>query len=645
MTRRAESSKRAKSTRAPIDEAERAADSAAKVKRAPSDPTPPTWRDPWAWIALLAIVPVLLHSRGAPLGEPVADDFDFLRWTLLLDRHAFFDGGGSNSFWRPLAHQVYYSVLGETILTHPLRIAALHVLLLAGCALLLYRMIRRVQPGWIAASAASFPLLAESSRALIAWPSHFVDLGSLFFALLALHEAAFRRMATALAALLASLLCKEAGFVAGLLLPWMPSLGIGDRRTRVRWAVASLAVMIAWGIAYVAVRRAVGLTLPHHLENNPEIAAIPWAARFGWAFWNSLRAIVSLPATPAGGERIVAIAACTLVVAALAVVAFSRAARARARTALAWSLWGVAWFTAFSAGLTAIYPIWAPYRSAFGAVGVGVTASVLLGAIHPMLLAALVAGRLAAFLASPGVPPLISPLPIESGAFIDFERIVRLQRLMVDTRAALTSRIPDLPPHARVVQHYLPRSVLYAFEGDKAIQLWYRDTTARWVSYSEFAASPLMEVDAIVEYQPHRTPQMALVDPDAMRGLLRAIDRMRASDWRGALDHLDLADSLQHDSTAAVFLGTVAAKRAVVLEAQGDWDGAAREARRGLNVWPENFDSRYVLASVAFRAARLDEAEAQLDTLLAGSPDDRGAAELRERVRAARASSGRPIQR
>jgi tetratricopeptide (TPR) repeat protein len=111
---------------------------------------------------------------------------------------------------------------------------------------------------------------------------------------------------------------------------------------------------------------------------------------------------------------------------------------------------------------------------------------------------------------------------------------------------------------------------------------------------------------------------------------------MRAADWRGALDHLDRADSLQRDSAAAVFLGTVAAKRAVVLEAQGDLDGATREARRGLVIWPDNFDSRYVLASVAFTGGRLTEAEAQLDTLLAAAPEDRGAAELRERVRAAR---------
>jgi hypothetical protein len=44
-----------------------------------------------------------------------------------------------------------------------------------------------------------------------------------------------------------------------------------------------------------------------------------------------------------------------------------------------------------------------------------------------------------------------------------------------------------------------------------------------------------------------------------------------------------------------------------------------------------------VLARVWFRERRLDEAGAQLDTLLVEYPGDRGAAALRDSVRAARA--------
>src|SRR4029078_6883425 len=45
---------------------------------ASSVPRPPLWRDVWAWASVLAIAPLVLHSLGARLGEPVADDFAWL---------------------------------------------------------------------------------------------------------------------------------------------------------------------------------------------------------------------------------------------------------------------------------------------------------------------------------------------------------------------------------------------------------------------------------------------------------------------------------------------------------------------------------------------------------------------------------------
>jgi hypothetical protein len=603
-------------------------------------PPPPTFRDPWAWASLLAIVPVLLHSLGAPLGEPVADDFDFLHHALLLDRHGFWDGGGSRSFWRPLAHQVYYSLLGETILDHPRWVAALHAVLLAGAALVLYRIARRIWSGPVAAAAATFPLLMESARALIAWPSHFVDLGALFFGVLALHEAAFRRLPAALLALLATLLCKENGIVVGLLMPWMPDLGArhapprapGGRwltPERVRWLAGTGLVLAAYGVAYAWVRRETGMELPHRLENNAEIAAVPWSARFAWALGNGLRAMLSLPATPRAGE-IWALAGGGLLLMALAIAGLS----ARSRVVWRWTAWGSAWVLLFSAGLTAIYPIWAPYRSVFPAVGMGLVAASL-GARMPLLLAGLVALRLVAFVASPGPPPRVSATPIESGAFIDFERIVRLQRLMADTRHALQARHPTLPRGALVGQHYLPQRVLYAFEGDASLQLWYRDTTLRWVSHTTFAGRPELALATIAEYQPHRAPQIALVDPPAMRALHQATHHIRNADFGAALGALDRADRLQRDPAALVFRATVIAKRALCRLSLGDAQAARSDAVLALGLWKDNFDSRYVIASADLAAGRLDQAQAQLDTLLAAAPGDRGARELRERVRAA----------
>src|SRR5438105_10796567 len=98
--------------------------------------------DPWAWVPLLAVIPLVLHSMGAPLGEPFADDFYFLRRALFPGPHSLFDGGGSPVFWRPLARQAYFGAFGPWMLEHPRGIVALHVALLGLSGILLYRALR-----------------------------------------------------------------------------------------------------------------------------------------------------------------------------------------------------------------------------------------------------------------------------------------------------------------------------------------------------------------------------------------------------------------------------------------------------------------------------------------------------------------------
>ena len=58
-----------------------------KPASAPAGPRtapPPSLRDPWLWLSCAALPLVLLKCLGAPLGEPAAEDFDFLHSALLL---------------------------------------------------------------------------------------------------------------------------------------------------------------------------------------------------------------------------------------------------------------------------------------------------------------------------------------------------------------------------------------------------------------------------------------------------------------------------------------------------------------------------------------------------------------------------------
>src|SRR2546426_6590759 len=250
-------------------------------------PPPPLWRDPGALASGLAVVPLVLHSLGAALGEPFADDFDYLRHTLLEGGGSFFDGGGSTLWWRPLARQVYFGLLSPLIVARPGVVYALHLLLLALASVLLYRAFRRRWPASWSAAAGSFFLFAESTRMLPAWPSHMCDLGALLFAALALHEAAHRRLATALAALLGSLLCKEVGVLAALAVPLLPAWEAKDRRERLTWLGASAALVGGWGLAYLAVQRHAHLILPHQIITDPQIRAVPLPLKLAWALVNS----------------------------------------------------------------------------------------------------------------------------------------------------------------------------------------------------------------------------------------------------------------------------------------------------------------------------------------------------------------------
>jgi tetratricopeptide (TPR) repeat protein len=320
--------------------------------------------------------------------------------------------------------------------------------------------------------------------------------------------------------------------------------------------------------------------------------------------------------------------------------AASAGARARLRGALPWLAWGLAWFLAANTALADVYPDWRPYRSSFGALGLGVACTALLGAAHPALLGGLLAARLLAFASSPGPPRVITVKPSEAGFSLDFPKLARWQRLVGETRHLLLAASPRIPTGSRVGRHYMPRLATVAFLDDKSLQVWYRDTTLRWVTLEDAPKVPQGRLAAMVECQPRPPRQLVLLDLEAVR----LLDVASAEANRGSLDRamavLERADSLQRDRGARVFLGMIAGKRALWYAYARRHDEALREALRGLQLWPESNDLRYVLAAERYRAGNLKDAASQLDTLLAYYPQDSSARRLRRTVRAALARGG-----
>jgi hypothetical protein len=471
----------------------------------------------------------------------------------------------------------------------------------------------------------------EPARMLIAWPSAMQDLGAFALAALALHQGSRGRVAPALAALAAALLCKETAVVAAALLPWMPREASAPPPPRRALALGAAAVVVAWGAGYLAVVRRAGLAWLRDLDPG---GVAPWTERAGWALAHLARDAAGFTWAP----PIAIAAACTLA-AALAACGFLPRARGRLAAAAPWVAWGAAWFGGCALALAETHPGWAEFRSVFPAVGLGVAAAAVLGAIAPALPVLLLAARLATLAMAPGPTARIERAP--AGPDLDFAELTRLQRIASDTRHALLERARTLPPGTAVGQHHRPLMADHALGGAKAVRVWYGDSTLRWLKWETLAAAPPAEpLAAVVEYQPHRTPQIVIVEPAAMRAFLEASERLRAGDEAAALEALDRAERLQADDRAAVFLGAVAGKRALARLMSDPLPAAAREARVALRRWPDGGDARYVLATVAAIEGRREEARAQIDTLLSLYPFDESARRLLEEIEASGAEGG-----
>lgn len=615
----------ARSSRAP-----RPAPARAPVRPlAPAGPRPPLHREPWAWAALGVVALLIARAWGAPFGEPVADDFDHLHHVLFAGDRSWWGGGGSASFWRPLAYQGYYGALSGTILAHPAWITGLHAALAAVTVLLVHDVARRHLAAPFAAIAATFPWLLESARALVLVPVHFVDLGLIVFSAFAWWFASRRQRWLAWGSLLAALLCKETAIATALVLPWLAHTD--SPRARRTWILGTAVVTAAWALAYVAVRSRLALALPHGLESGLSPALFLEAERYAWAIAGTLRALVSLPMRAAPHE--VAVRVAVLLVAGAAAVRFASDAAARKRLHGARRIvgTGLAWGVAASATLLTVHPVWSPERVVYAALGPGLAVTAVLAAAHPVLPVALLAVRLVTFALAPGAPPRVTLHPPERGAFVDFERLARLQRLMVEARTTLRREFPTLPRGAGVAMLHPPFMADYA-AGDKALQVWYRDPTVRWVKWERMAADSGRTVHDALEFQAEATPPFRRIEREALRLLFVAGALERAGEYAAAVDTLERADRAQRDRAAHHLLGRILGLRARCLGGAGRVREAEVEARRSLAIAPENADGHLTMSVILSARGEWAASLRHLDTLETWYPGYPAAVEMRKGV-------------
>ncbi len=578
---------------------------------------------------------------GAPWGEPVAEDLDFLHRALVQGMGSLLDGGGSQAFWRPIPHQLYYALLGRVIVSAPAWGTVFHLACLMIGALLLYRALRPAWSGPLACMAAAFTLGAESTRTIAAWPTQFVDVGLFVFSMLAWYAAARGRRALALVALALALLCKEVAVVTGLLLPFVPAAERTPTERR-QLGIGALAVMGAWGMITLAIRRAAHLELPHRIADSPEALAASPLARLAWAFGGSAKALASLPIVAHANDRFV-LAALGIVVLGIAVV-FVRSAEARVRLhACRHDIgFGMLWFALATATLAPIFPSWQPNRSQYGSAGAGVALIGVAGAAHPALAAALTVSRIVWLECAPGAARGVSDVPPDQGAFMDWPRLTRLQRFMRATRTRLIAAYPTLPPGSAVVQQNLPHGIEYAFGGDHALQVWYRDPDVHWMRFDVWRAHRDTNATVIVQGSAGHEPPVALVSPAAVRRLFEAQDLVRTGSFAELLHTLDRADSLQHDADAIQYWVTSRAMRGYALVSTGQPAAAESLVTSLLPLDPNDVSARQVLALALAARGELTGAFAQLDTLRAIDAGNAATLALERQLNAQRDAARRP---
>jgi hypothetical protein len=540
------------------------------------------WRDPWliaGFLAPLVLLPLLIGER---LGEPVADDYDYLHH-LLTGSWSWFDGCGSNLYWRPISRQAYYAVLAPWMLHHPLAVAFVQMACLCLAAALLYRAFRSSLGSSAAFAVSTAPWMMESSRLLIAWPSCFQDVGALLFVSLALHEAVAARRWSFLGAGLAALLCKEVAVVALITIVACPAVHLGSASRRRTWIVSVGLLVVAWAAVYSWVYARASLALP-----GSPWSPLAWTRGITLVPWWSFQAIWSLP--PSSGPLDVLV-----VLGLVALIPWSRVGAvlgSHGQELRAWWTWGLLWSVPLVLTLVPFFPGWAPYRFAFVGFGILTATVATLGALHPLAVPGFVLLRLGLLAIAPGPVMEVAMEPPFRGASIDTPQLSRLQRFVADVRHELQSRYPTLPHDAAVVWENFPTMTEYAFGAQPALHVWYRDSTLKWVPISRWIANPSQPAVTIVEYQGNPSTTVALVESEAMRALLRANDALNSGREEESLTWLSRAESLQVDTTAQVFLGSIAGKRG------------------------------YALASLRFKEGRYDEARSHLLALLATHPGD-----------------------
>ncbi len=497
-------------------------------RRTRSVDVPPPAPPPRSWggfvaalVGTAALAALAWACRGAPLGVPAADDYDYLHALRFESPLDLLGPMGSLWYWRPLSRQAYFALFDGAFFQAPLLIAAAHLLLLAALFVFAYRAARRGFDPLGAAAIAAFPLLAEPTRALLSWPTGAQPLLAMTLIALALHEALARRAWSALLALLGALLSHEQALLAVPVLPWAYAHVVArDRRASLRFAGGTLGVTALYGLGrWAAVSHGAGL--PPRGAPSEALAAAPGVLT------RSLAAQFDL-ATLAGDPRRIVLALEVLLALAALALCLRHDVRRRLRARAAALTAGGAWFALGILPLAFAAALWTPRHTSLPALGLGLLVCGALACAAPPLALAFTAVRLAALLLAPTAPLLVTERLTAQTAPMSFLHLARLQRTADSARRALTSAHPSLPAGTSIRYWSLPRETQVAFSGARAVEVWYADSTLGWSSWNREQPGVDHSHEPILGFNVDVSDPALLMRPLAVRRYQDAVDSWAA---------------------------------------------------------------------------------------------------------------------
>lgn len=575
----------------------------------------------------LAFSALLVSLRGAPLGQPVADDWAFLAhqqfrpWDL-------FDSMGAAYYWRPLSRQLWYLAFSGAIQHAPLLMAAVHLGLLALLAALMARIARAFGASPLAAGVvACAPLAAEPARVLLAWPSGVQHLLAAVLAALALQRALAGRRVSASLAALGALGSHELAVLALAFLPFAFARG--------RAASARPGFVIALGAALLWVA-GYALALRHGVQAPAGVGAAA-LSRLPLALAHVGANIVNLEGLPDAALPAVFGALCAITLLAAFALGFRRA---RPRPP-AWRPAAALLVTALLATLplAGLLPDWNAWRAFVPVVAAAAAIGWVLASVSSAAAIAFVLLRIATLALSPAAPALAREVP-RAISDVSFPRLARMQRLSTGLHDALLAAHPSLPRGARVAYWSLPPYSEIAFQHGLALRVWYRDPS---LGFGPFGGRETLAhlPDAVASFDLTGPEQhITLLAREALTAYYHALDALDRQDLSAADSLYQHSIALQHP-VSATLSSKLLRNRALIALDQGRLDRADSLATMAERYTPEHQDGHAVAALIALRRHDLSTARVHINRCLALEPGNRiGQTALEEWRRATGAASG-----